>query len=506
MVLPYTDIKDTIRHHTNMPLIDGSTYPSPPVINLFKGHPSTDLLPNKEVIAATNIVLDQDYANELDADNEDRHPLTYGSDPGSRSVRTYISNWIGAPGPDCINLTNGASYGAMLALLSCTNPYIGVSKQAFIVSPTYFLINQLFLDAGFTRKLTPVYQNSDGSIDLQKLENLLIFYDGEDPPDTPSSNASFDGSYGSGYGSKSRNGSLSGTIGIGGGASCSATTTTTNSSRTSSLSPGPPILSSFAIPPRKVYKFVIYLVPTFSNPMGVIMPTATRQALINLARKYDMLIICDDVYDALNFSNISLPPRLVTLDRDSLPPGYIGFGNTLSNCSFSKIIGPGLRVGWQESATPLLVKQLASIGAVRSGGTPAHLNSVIVGALIRTGMLESIIAKLNNTYRERSTCLKQALTEYLPQGTSIIGGDGGYFMWVTIPNQYDGMEITKECERRGLILAPGTNFQVEGFDTENRVALSNSYRVCFAYHTEVDLVRAARIWGQVCRLTCRRWV
>lgn len=475
----------------------------PPVINLFKGHPSPDLLPNKEVLKASSIVLSDEYTQEFSKDNEDRHPLTYGSDPGSKTVRGLIADWINAPGADWINLTNGASYGVLLALLSCTNPYVGVTKQAFIVSPAYFLINPLFLDAGFSRKLTPIYQNPDGSIDLQKLETLLQFYDSDNPVDStfsPSWGSSYDAT---GSGLQSRNGSISGT--------CTTTTPSDASSRPTSMSPPPHILSTFGAPAKKVYKFVVYLVPTFSNPMGVTMPLATRHALIALARKYDVLLICDDVYDALDFSQDTsspseLPPRFVTLDRQTMPPGHIGFGNTLSNCSFSKIVGPGLRVGWQESATPLLVKQLSSIGAVRSGGTPAHLNSVIVGALLHTGMIHSIIAKLIDTYRRRSTSLRQALTEYLPQGTTILGGQGGYFMWVTIPNQYDGMEITKECERRGLILAPATHFQVEGFETENKLVLSNSYRVCFAYHDETDLVRAARIWGQVCRLTCRRWV
>lgn len=146
---------------------------------------------------------------------------------------------------------------------------------------------------------------------------------------------------------------------------------------------------------RKLYRYVIYCVPIFSNPSGRIISPARRQQLIRLARKYDALVIADDVYDFVYweidrdeyapsrsdtpysqsppsgepsiFSPISsLPtstsytqsksilPRLVDIDR-TLDGGPINkFGNAVSNGSFSKVVGPGCRVGWAEATPPFI--------------------------------------------------------------------------------------------------------------------------------------------------------
>ncbi|GKT41270.1 uncharacterized protein ColSpa_01451 [Colletotrichum spaethianum] len=117
----------------------------------------------------------------------------------------------------------------------------------------------------------------------------------------------------------------------------------------------------------KLYKYVIYLVPTFSNPSGKTLSIKTRKELVALAREYDALVVSDDVYDFLCWADISsiqeqpiaiVPPRLVDVDRNML--GYSTWGNTVSNGSFSKVIGPGVRVGWADSA-PAFAKELAEV-------------------------------------------------------------------------------------------------------------------------------------------------
>lgn len=105
----------------------------------------------------------------------------------------------------------------------------------------------------------------------------------------------------------------------------------------------------------KIYKHVIYCVPTFANPSGKTMPRARREALVRLARRYDALVITDDVYDFLSWGtsqdpgSVSGPPaRLVDIDRVLDDGPQDRFGNVVSNGSFSKLIGPGCRVGWAE--------------------------------------------------------------------------------------------------------------------------------------------------------------
>lgn len=110
---------------------------------------------------------------------------------------------------------------------------------------------------------------------------------------------------------------------------------------------------------RKLYSHIIYCVPTFANPSGIIMSRSRRESLLVLARKYDALIISDDVYDFLHWSldlniqvhsksSMTILPRMVDLDRTLNGGPQDEFGNAVSNGSFSKIVGPGCRVGWAE--------------------------------------------------------------------------------------------------------------------------------------------------------------
>ena len=118
----------------------------------------------------------------------------------------------------------------------------------------------------------------------------------------------------------------------------------------------------------KVYKHVVYCVPSFANPSSRTMSMRRREQLVRLARRYDMLLVADDVYDFLQWpaqndrdldsnSRQEYLPRLVDIDRDidggAEREGADGFGNACSNGSFSKIAGPGVRCGWVEGTKKL---------------------------------------------------------------------------------------------------------------------------------------------------------
>lgn len=136
------------------------------------------------------------------------------------------------------------------------------------------------------------------------------------------------------------------------------------------LQDGGPDVPEFKTPARgyeKIFKHVIYVVPTFSNPSGKIMSLQHRYDLVRLAIEYDALIVADDVYDFLYWPAVqgqeldsvssSIPPRLVDINRELEPTSK--WGNTVSNGSFSKIVAPGVRVSWAE-ATPAFSTFLAN--------------------------------------------------------------------------------------------------------------------------------------------------
>lgn len=421
------------------------------MINFFKGHPSSNLLPALEIKEAAVKVLDKCAESPFifDKDPVNRHPLTYGEDMGNLDVRTAIANWekkrFGySVDPECINLTAGASYGAMNILAQTTSR---LSRRAFIVSPTYFLINEVFIDAGFGGKVSTVEEDSKGQLDLASLESQLKFYDSQkDTKDFSSKDCVevFDPKRGE----------------------------------------------------KKLYRYAMYLVPTFCNPTGSSLNMEARLRLVELARKHDMLIISDDVYDLLDYTGSSTPlPRLSHIDATH--PGTTEYGNVVSNATFSKIISPGLRVGWQETGSSRLAFQISQGGANKSGGTPAQLNSLIVAELIESGVLdEKIIPSFVDVYSKRTATFLKAAKEYLPEGTKISGGQGGYFVWVTMPPGYDGYEMVRLCRESGVVLAGGETCEVTG----NEKGWGKScVRVCISYLSEDELVEGVKIWGDVCR-------
>lgn len=117
------------------------------------------------------------------------------------------------------------------------------------------------------------------------------------------------------------------------------------------------------LPSTKIYRHLIYAVPTFSNPSSQLMSLRRREQLVRVAREHDALIITDDVYDQLQWLNTksgssssleeAVLPRIVDIDRflegGAERDGADGFGNAVSNGSFSKIVGPGCRTGWTEA-------------------------------------------------------------------------------------------------------------------------------------------------------------
>lgn len=428
--------------------------------NFWKGHPSTSLLPNREIIDATRVILNR-FDNTLDDYNglDDTHPLNYGPDLGNLEVRRDIAEWNDCKfkpktktDPNNINLTNGASFGLMNILLQLTSPYNGLTKKCFLVTPTYFLINNALIDAGFGGKLEGIQEFENGDIDLDHLETRLQELEAQSP------------------------------------------------SKKDITSEDIPYTFDPNRPMRKIYNYVIYLVPTFSNPKGGSVPEESRLRLVELARKYNMLIICDDVYDLLDYSSYKQPDhhylkRVVTIDRETLPQGE-EYGNTISNATFSKLIGPGLRVGWQESATDKLSDLLSLGGANMSGGTPAHLNTVIVSEMLRNGSVDRIVNNLCHVYGERAQVLKTSIDKYLPDGTTYTGLKGGYFSWVNLPDQYDNAKIIEECKKQGVFLAPGDKFEVFG---DEKGWGKHGVRLSVSHLEKEKIEEGIKIWGQICK-------
>jgi DNA-binding transcriptional MocR family regulator len=247
-------------------------------------------------------------------------------------------------------------------------------------------------------------------------------------------------------------------------------------------------------PWRKIYKQVIYAVPTFANPSGQIMSLGHRQRLIRLARKYDALIVTDDVYDMLQWSSDSeegrgsldraVLPRMVDVDRE-LDGGPIDeFGNAVSNGSFSKIVAPGCRTGWAE-AMPALAFGISQTGSSRSGGAPSHLVASFIYQMLAKGILQHhILQVLQPSYAQRYYAMMKAVREHLlplgltmPQPNNSVAG--GYFIWMTLPGALDSTRIfNRALAEENLTIISGPLFKVDGDEQNEKTRFEQDFRLC----------------------------
>jgi DNA-binding transcriptional MocR family regulator len=258
------------------------------------------------------------------------------------------------------------------------------------------------------------------------------------------------------------------------------------------------------------------------------MPRAIREELIHLARKYDALIICDDVYDFVYWEAepkskgsgsqqpfTAILPRLVDLDRTIKPtPLPHSFGNVLSNGSFSKIVAPGVRTGWVQSATPKLAQSISQAGVTRSGGAASNLTGTMLAHALRTKALENhICGNLHESYARRWRRLVSAVEEYLgPLGVIIAGGKGnaidpqslafsssqsretasgpvagGFFIWLKLPTGLTDAAVSARALRDANV-ALATETQCRLPVSDSRLTQAGRYiRLCFAFEPEEKL-------------------
>lgn len=159
----------------------------------------------------------------------------------------------------------------------------------------------------------------------------------------------------------------------------------------------------------------LYIVPTFQNPSGRTLSQERREQLIELAKKHDFLILADEVYQFLSYTQ-TLPRSFgATIDSEKV----------ISLGSFSKILAPGLRLGWLQTH-PSIMQKIISCGQLDSGGGMNPFTSAIVRSLIESGGLDKNISTLLDVLGERVRGMSELLQKHIPQAR-FIPPQGGYF-------------------------------------------------------------------------------
>ena len=205
----------------------------------------------------------------------------------------------------------------------------------------------------------------------------------------------------------------------------------------------------------------LYVIPTFQNPSGRTLSLERRKALASLARDGKVLVLEDDPYSLVRYEGERLPSIY------ELAEGQ----NVVYSFSFSKIVGPGLRVGYL-IGSPELIKRLDAL-AVQTYLTPALLSQAAVHEFVTRGLLEPNIERVAGLLRVRRDAMLEAFEQELPEGTTWSRPQGGYFAWVDFPAGTDSAALLATAEERGVTFVKGSDFYPQaGGESSARLAFS----------------------------------
>ena len=201
-----------------------------------------------------------------------------------------------------------------------------------------------------------------------------------------------------------------------------------------------------------------HIIPNFQNPAGYTLSLAKRRALLDLAAAHGFIVFEDDPYVALRFSGEPLP-TMVSMDPDRV----------VYASSFSKTVCPGIRVGYLVGPPDLIgaVAQLATNTYI----SPDMVAQAIVYEFCASGAIERSIETVKRALAERAKALGDALRRELAEA-EFVEPEGGYFLWVTLPEDTDVHALHHAAAERGVSFVKGTDFLLEGGENTLRLAYS----------------------------------
>ncbi|KAJ3386230.1 hypothetical protein HDU92_002628 [Lobulomyces angularis] len=429
---------------------DKTLFPTndPDFISFEYGTPENKLLPSDIITVATKHKFESPFAFTT---------LQYGPSLGDLEFREVLSTFLteeyndGVPVlPQHLSISNGASQ----SLFNIISLFTDRETKFLIEDPTYFLAIKIFEDLGVNiEKDLHSVLTDEGGIVIENLDSKL--------------------------------------------------------KELTKLNPNLLNLKKFSKTDskKKKFKFFLYLVPTFSNPTGSTLNLQRRLQLLKLAKQFDLLIFCDDVYNFLSFDeNFKNPKRLIALELENFN-AEVEFGNVISNCSFSKIFAPGFRLGWVEASSNFQ-KIFLNSGILYSGGCPNHFATGLMTSIIQLGFLKTYIENLKSVYAKKCDVCCDALLKYLPAGCSFVKPKGGFFIWLSLPNFVDTTQLFLDLKNASLNNIEIFNFklkcEIEGnidklvkfekvsFAPANTFSVSkkfgNCLRLSFAFYSEDQLL------------------
>lgn len=220
---------------------------------------------------------------------------------------------------------------------------------------------------------------------------------------------------------------------------------------------------------------MLYTIPTFQNPTGKTLSADRRKPIAELAAKYGMVVAEDDPYRDLRYAGTPLP-SIKSFDKE----GWVVFLG-----SFSKIISPGLRVGYMVGDPRILRK--CTIGKQSTDVHTANLNQAVVDQYLRRNLLPDHIASICKSYKAQMNAMLEELASF-PKGTRYTRPEGGLFIWVELPEGIDAKLLLEKAVERHVAYVPGTHFFADG-GHENTLRLNFSNSTIDQIRTGIAVLR-----------------
>ena len=231
---------------------------------------------------------------------------------------------------------------------------------------------------------------------------------------------------------------------------------------------------------------LIYTNPTHHNPTGVTLPIRARRELLELAARYRVPIVEDDTYRELALESAP-PPSLFKLDEARNVVIRIN--------SFSKMLAPGLRLGWISAVKPI-VEQLALIKQQIDPHTQ-NLSQLVVCELVTRGVFDRHLVTLKAEHRRRRDAMVQALRQHVPAGTLRFAvPDGGMYLWCQLPSRIRARAVQEHAARESVIIVSGEPFYVDQGG-------AHQLRICYTSQPPQRAPRAAQIVGRAIAAAAR---
>lgn len=220
----------------------------------------------------------------------------------------------------------------------------------------------------------------------------------------------------------------------------------------------------------------IYIIPAYQNPTGSTLSLERRNQLIEFAQQHGFLIVADEVYQLLYYEK--RPPKPLAVFSEEVE-------QVISVNSFSKILSPGLRLGWIQ-AHPEVIGRITGSGLLDSGGGMNPFVSALLLDLVESGGLKRNVEVLRHEYSKRLNVMGDALKAHLPSAV-YVRPQGGFFYWVRLPGM-DTVELARRAKDFNAGFRPGVLFSSRGSDSKMKEYL----RLSFCYYQAEEITEGVR--------------